>query len=101
MIPYSEFEANLLLVHARILRACEACGRSPETVALLPVTKNHPVEAVDFVVRGGLTAVGENRVQEASEKRSSYSGRVQWELIGHLQEIIIKLLHVMDVIISM
>ncbi|MBC8189645.1 MAG: YggS family pyridoxal phosphate-dependent enzyme [Puniceicoccaceae bacterium] len=85
MIPYSEFEANLLLVHARILRACEACGRSPETVALLPVTKNHPVEAVDFVVRGGLTAVGENRVQEASEKRSSYSGRVQWELIGHLQ----------------
>jgi pyridoxal phosphate enzyme (YggS family) len=85
MIKYSLFEANLSNLQSRIASACEACGRSPETVALLPVTKNHPVDAVDFAVCSGLLAVGENRVQEAADKRGVYSGNVCWELIGHLQ----------------
>ena len=36
-------------------------------------------------MRSGFTAVGENRVQEASDKRDSYTDEVRWELIGHLQ----------------
>jgi hypothetical protein len=36
-------------------------------------------------VRSGLKAVGENRVQEASDKRGSCTDQVRWELIGHLQ----------------
>jgi len=85
MIQYSIFAENLSQLKARMAQACELCGRSVDSVSLLPVTKNHPVEAIEFAVRSGLVAVGENRVQEASDKRGSYPGRVRWELIGHLQ----------------
>ena len=43
------------------------------------------MEAIEYAVRSGLKAVGENRVQEASDKRDSYTNEVRWELIGHLQ----------------
>lgn len=85
MIDYTTFEENLSLLRARIQSACEDCGRSVDSITLLPVTKNHPLEAVEYAQRSGLLAVGENRVQEAADKRGSYSGQVRWELIGHLQ----------------
>ena len=66
-------------------RACELSGRSQSSVSLLPVTKNHPLDAIDYAVRSGLKAVGENRVQEALDKRDSFTNEVRWELIGHLQ----------------
>lgn len=52
---------------------------------LLPVTKSHPAWAVEYAARFGLAAVGENRVQEAVEKRAQTVAAVRWELIGHLQ----------------
>ncbi|WPJ96636.1 YggS family pyridoxal phosphate-dependent enzyme [Coraliomargarita algicola] len=85
MIDYSSFEKNLSAVRARIVRACECSGRPLDSVTLLPVTKNHPLAAVEYAVRSGMCAVGENRVQEAADKRGSCEARVQWELIGHLQ----------------
>ena len=85
MINYTKFEENLSVVRARVARACAVSEREEGTVSLLPVTKNHPVEAIDYAVRSGLTGVGENRVREASDKRDLYNGEVKWELIGHLQ----------------
>ena len=85
MINYPKFKENLSLLRARVSHACELSGRAESTVSLLPVTKNHPVEAIDYALRSGLKAVGENRVQEASDKRGSCTDEVRWELIGHLQ----------------
>ena len=85
MIEFSDFKQNLSEVRARINMACAASGRAKGTVSLLPVTKNHPVDAVEYAARCGLQSVGENRVQEADDKRGSYAGQVRWELIGHLQ----------------
>jgi pyridoxal phosphate enzyme (YggS family) len=85
MITYSTFEKNLSLLNARIASACATSGRPINSVSLLPVTKNHPVAAVEYAARSGLVSVGENRVQEASDKRGSYAGQLRWELIGHLQ----------------
>ncbi len=85
MITFEEFKANVAAVRERIDSACRAVRRCPEAVALLPVTKNHPVDAVRFAARVGLSAVGENRVQEAHYKRDSCPEGVRWELIGHLQ----------------
>ncbi len=85
MIEFSNFEQNLSQLKARIFAACAASGRSEGSVSLLPVTKNHPVDAVEYAARCGLISVGENRVQEANDKRGSYVGSVRWELIGHLQ----------------
>lgn len=57
-----------------------------DTVMLLAVTKNHPVTAVEEAAKAGLTAVGENRVQEAKKKKALYTGTpLEWHLIGHLQ----------------
>ena len=38
-------------------------------------------EAID----GGVTAIGENRVQEALTKVDVLDRQVEWHLIGHLQ----------------
>jgi pyridoxal phosphate enzyme (YggS family) len=85
-IAYEEFVRRADVVRAQIATACVAAGRDPTTVELLAVTKTHPVAAADYAARYGLRAVGENRVQEAAEKRPLCTApALQWELIGHLQ----------------
>ena len=86
MISYNKFFQNFQSIVERVAEAARASGRNPKDVTVLPVTKTHPAEAVEFVVRAGLDRIGENRVAEASEKRSGFpSVPPQWDLIGHLQ----------------
>lgn len=85
MITFEDFKANTDDVLARITHACWAAGRSPDEVQLLAVTKTHPAEAAEYVARYGLKAVGENRVQEAIDKKALSPTSLRWELIGHLQ----------------
>jgi len=82
------FPAALAAVRGQIAAACAAAGRDPATVRLLPVTKNHPAEAVALAAAAGFAAVGENRVQEAVAKQAECAAQgvhIRWELIGHLQ----------------
>jgi len=85
MVSHDIFASNLAKVRRRIEAACGACARSASEVELLPVTKNHPVEAPRFAASFGLRAVGENRVREAAAKRAECEADLRWELIGHLQ----------------
>jgi len=86
MITFNVFSEKLAAVNSRLVAACEAAGRSPESVALLPVTKKHPIDAVRYAYRAGLLAVGENRVQEVVDKHQDFEpSTIRWELIGHLQ----------------
>lgn len=85
MVSFEQFKLRLVSLEGKIAEKCRHCGRDPATVELLPITKNHPAEAVDFVARCGLKAVGENRIQEAIEKKSQTAVAVRWELVGHLQ----------------
>jgi len=84
MISESKFQANLKSIQIQIAEACMVSGRNPDDVTLLPVTKNWPAGVVDYCKKAKLVRVGENRVQEALEKKNEISG-VCWELIGHLQ----------------
>lgn len=84
-MDYDEFKGRADAVRARIREECARAGRDPAGVELLAVTKSHPAGAVEFAARYGLRAVGENRVQEAVDKRALTSAAVSWELIGHLQ----------------
>ena len=63
MIELDAFEKNLRCIRAQIERACLQATRLPEEVELLPVTKNHPADAVRYSAGAGLIGVGENRVQ--------------------------------------
>ena len=88
MIAYEQFCENCKRLEGRVANACEACGRSVNDVRILPVTKTHPVDAVEYASRYGFVSVGENRVQEVVEKFDSECGqllKINWELIGHLQ----------------
>jgi pyridoxal phosphate enzyme (YggS family) len=84
-MEYEPFKSRADAVRARIAQACTRCGRDPSGVELLAVTKTHSAEAVEFAARYGLRAVGENRVQEAVDKRAQTRAPIAWELIGHLQ----------------
>lgn len=84
-IDFETFRERADKLCALMRTACRGAGRDPAEVKLLPVTKTHPPAAADYAVRYGLTAVGENRVQEAVEKRTAVGGPLHWELIGHLQ----------------
>lgn len=89
MISLEAFNENCAHVRERVAEACCDCGRDPASVQILPVTKNHPVEAPFYAASAGFGAVGENRVRESELKRSEFFTRsdapLRWELIGHLQ----------------
>lgn len=85
-ITYEEFARRADEIRERIAAACQACARQADEVQLLAVTKTHPAAAADYAAHYGLRAVGENRVQEAIEKRPQCQApALAWELIGHLQ----------------
>ena len=85
MISFGDFKANTDAVLTHIAEACRAVDRDPSEVELLAVTKTHPAAAAEYVARYGLKAVGENRVQEAIDKKALSPTSLRWELIGHLQ----------------
>jgi len=85
MVSADQFKAHCEGVLARIQAACARVGRDPASVRLLPVTKTHPIGAALLAYDYGLRAVGENRVQEAAQKRLLAPADLRWELIGHLQ----------------
>jgi hypothetical protein len=80
-----EIAAHLAAVNARIEAACMKAGRKREEVTLVAVSKTFPAEAVTNAIAAGATHVGENKVQEAREKKPLVQGNARWHLIGHLQ----------------
>lgn len=74
-------------VRLLIEAACQRSGRSPGRVTLVAVTKGVSAEAIREAVVAGISHLGENRVQEAEEKRSALTdlSEVTWHLVGHLQ----------------
>jgi pyridoxal phosphate enzyme (YggS family) len=55
-------------------------------VLIVAVTKTHGPESVRAALGAGLSAIGENRVQEALQKQESLTGLpIEWHLIGTLQ----------------
>lgn len=79
-----QIRENIKQVRERIAKAAQRCGRNPEEITLVAVTKNFPAEDVNIAIESGITSIGENRVQEMCEKYDSVKP-VRWNLIGHLQ----------------
>jgi len=78
------FESARADIDSRIARACARAGRDPAGVRLVAVSKTVDATRLRAAVAAGLTTLGENRVQEAEDKRPTVSGAT-WELIGPLQ----------------
>lgn len=73
-------------VRRRVKVAATRAGRDAGEIHLVAVSKTHSAEALREAIAAGVTAFGENRVQEASSKIVEL-GRdaAEWHLIGHLQ----------------
>lgn len=52
---------------------------------LLPITKFHPVEAIQALAEFGIGAVGENREQEAKSKYEVLQGHPEIHMVGQIQ----------------
>jgi PLP dependent protein len=81
-----DIKQNLILVNDRIHKAAQKSGRKAEDIQLVAVTKTHPVEMIEEAIAAGITAIGENKVQEAETKIPLLSGQLpEFHFIGHLQ----------------
>jgi pyridoxal phosphate enzyme (YggS family) len=73
-------------VNDRINKAALKCGRDPENIHLVAVSKTIPANRVKEAIELGVTILGENYVQEARDKFNVLGTYpVSWHFIGHLQ----------------
>src|SRR5574341_760143 len=81
-----DFSHKLASIRSRMDEAARRAGRDPASVHLVAVAKTRSAAEDREAIRAGVTDVGENRVQEAEEKRAALTGEnVRWHLVGHLQ----------------
>lgn len=79
-------EENLNAIQGRIEAASLSNERPIEAVQLLPVSKTKPASDIEALYALGLTAFGENYVQEAIDKMAILQHlRISWHYIGHIQ----------------
>jgi PLP dependent protein len=84
-MTFPELPARLAQAREAIHRH-QALGGWRHPVQIVAVTKTHGADAVRAAVAAGITAVGENRVQEALAKQAQLADvAVEWHLIGTLQ----------------
>lgn len=76
---------NINQMKEDIKRVCHKCGRDPEEITLIAVTKTVDADRINHAVDCGIINLGENKVQEIVDKYDLVSKNVKWHLIGHLQ----------------
>jgi hypothetical protein len=93
----NRIEGNLRNIRDTIASVCLRCGRQSREVSLVAVTKSAPLEAIKAAVEAGLTALGESRVQQLTERAEQVTAWLQekgnqgqppkvcWHMVGHLQ----------------
>ena len=70
------------VIRANLERVREKTGREVE---ILAATKYVPAEEMGALAEGGITLVGENRLQDLEAKRERWGDDFEWDFIGNLQ----------------
>lgn len=74
------------IVRQQIADDCATAGRSPESVALLAVSKTRSADEIRAAADTGQIAFGENYLQEALEKIEALGDlNLEWHFIGPIQ----------------
>ena len=83
-MPNITHNINLLL--EQMSRIAENCGRDPRDIQLLAVSKTRTTTEIREAFNAGLSAFGENYLQEALDKIDELSGlAIDWHFIGPIQ----------------
>jgi pyridoxal phosphate enzyme (YggS family) len=82
----NEIAENVARVRGEIAEAAQSAGRAPSEILLVAASKLNDAGRVRAAILAGVDAVGENRVQEMTQKRTegAYTG-APLHFIGHLQ----------------
>ena len=76
---------NIKALRKRVFDAAAKCGRKAEDIRIIAVSKTIDIERIRVAVDEGIPDLGENRVQELTEKYDIIDRACNWHLIGHLQ----------------
>lgn len=77
---------NLNEINQQIMDIALSCGREPDTIQLIAVSKRKSVETIMEGIKAGAKHFGENYIQEAIEKIDIIGKKAAcWHFIGHLQ----------------
>ncbi|MFA5577737.1 MAG: YggS family pyridoxal phosphate-dependent enzyme [Tissierellaceae bacterium] len=76
---------RLILLNEEIEKALVRADRRGETVKLVAVTKTMGMDKIKDALSHGVTDIGENRVQELSDKYHTLGNEANFHMIGHLQ----------------
>ncbi len=61
------------------------CGRNPDSIKVLSVSKTFDAEMIQEAINSGIKYFGENKVQEANNKFKILAGDFELHMIGNLQ----------------
>ena len=76
---------NIHTLNISLKDAAERCGRNPEDITLVAVSKRFPATFILEAIEAGHTIFGENYIQEAEQKIEEIGGKASFHFIGHLQ----------------
>ena len=76
---------NYFAVKAEVDAACRACGRDPESVKLLVVSKTIPIPVLMELYDYGIREFAENREPELAMKSAAMPSDIIWHFIGPVQ----------------
>lgn len=65
--------------------AAARVGRDPQQIKIIAVTKHVQTPIIKEIIEAGVMELGENRVQEMTQKMTELSSDIHWHMIGHLQ----------------
>lgn len=83
---YSAIEENLKIIRSDIFEVASKCGRNPDDINLMAVTKTVESKFINHAIRNGISLIGENKVQEFLLKEPELAlADCNAHLIGHLQ----------------
>ena len=73
-------------IQQRIKKACENCGRDPDEITLVAVSKTKPDEDILRLLQHGHIHFGENRARALQDRMESIDvEKAVWHFIGNLQ----------------
>ncbi|MDD9195951.1 YggS family pyridoxal phosphate-dependent enzyme [Aliivibrio sp. S3MY1] len=86
----TSIKQNINQITLQIENSVQKCGRRPDSVQLLAVSKTKPIELLEQAMDVGQRAFGENYVQEGIEKIQYFQNNhpntpLEWHFIGPIQ----------------
>lgn len=77
---------NIRNLEGEILQICKRINRNPKDIIIVAVAKTFTDKHIMEALKGGITDIGENKVQEAKEKFLKLKERnIIWHMVGYLQ----------------